>query len=157
VQEHIEDVVKFSSEIYKLGINPVVDPPDKVVEAIFKLAGRSKGPIPVRGTLNGADFVQTLVKYKGTWRLYVNGEMLKASGLSVGDTAQVALEFDPRERTVPVPPRFRTALDSDRRVAEAFAGLTPGRQKEILRYLGSLRSDEALDRNIERVLSQLRG
>ena len=146
----------FSSKIYKLGINPVLDPTEKVVEAIFGQAGRSKGPIPVFGTLNGAEFVQTLVKYKGKWRLYVNGEMLKASGLSVGDIAHVDLEYDPRERKVPVPPRFRTALDSDPNVAVAFEKLTPGRQKEILRYLGSLRSDSALERNIGRVLARLR-
>jgi hypothetical protein len=149
-------VVKFSAEIYKLGINPVVDPAKEILEGIFRQAGRSKGPIPVRGKLNGADFLQTLVKYKGKWRLYVNGEMLKTSGLSVGDIADFEIEFDPVERRAPVPPRFRGALDSDEGAAEAFDKLTPGRQKEILRYLGSLKSEEALARNIERVLSQLR-
>lgn len=149
-------MMKFSAEIYKLGINPVVDPPEKVVQAVFKQSGKLKGPIPVRGTINGADFVQTLVRYKGKWRLYVNGEMLKSSGLGVGDTAKIELDFDPRERTIPCPPKFRLVLDSDASVAKAFGKLTPGRQNEILRYLGSLKSDEALDRNIERVLAQLR-
>jgi len=150
------DVIKFSAKIYKLGVNPVVDPAEEVLAAIVEQAGRSKGPIPVRGTLNGAEFVQTLVRYRGKWRLYVNGEMLKASGLNVGDTAHFEIEFDPSERIVPVPPKFRAALDSDPRVAEAFDKLTPGRKKEILRYLGSLRSDAAVERNIERVLTQLR-
>jgi hypothetical protein len=60
---------KFSATIYKIGINPVVDPPDGVMTAIFAAAGRRKGPIPVRGRLNGAEFVQTLVRYRGAWRL----------------------------------------------------------------------------------------
>jgi hypothetical protein len=150
-----KDVVKFSAEIYKLGINPVVDPTEKALAAIFKQSGRSKGPIAVRGKLNGADFVQTLVKYKGNWRLYVNSEMLRAAGLNVGDTAHFQIEFDPIERTVAFPPKFRRALDSDPRAAEAFDSLPPGRKKEILRYLGSLKSDAAVERNIERVLSQL--
>ena len=149
-------MVKFSAKIYKLGINPVVDPAKEVLEGIFRQAGSSKGPIPVRGKLNGADFLQTLVKYEGKWRLYVNGEMLKASGLSVGDTGDFEIEFDPAERKVPVPPKFRVALDIDPRVAQAFDKLTPGRQKEILRYLNSMKSEEALERNIERVLDQLR-
>ena len=149
-------MLRFSATIEKLGINPVVDPPDDILAVIHEQAGKSKGPIPVRGTLNRSDFVQTLVKYKGKWRLYVNGKMLKASGLSVGDTADFEIEFDPMERKAPVPPRFRVALDSDQCAAEAFDKLTPGRQKEILRYLGSLKSDDALERNIERVLSQLR-
>ena len=149
-------MLRFSATIEKLGINPVVDPPDDILAVIHEQAGKSKGPIPVRGTLNRSDFVQTLVKYKGKWRLYVNGKMLKASGLSVGDTGDFEIEFDPAERKVPVPPKFRVALDIDPRVAQAFDKLTPGRQKEILRYLNSMKSEEALERNIERVLDQLR-
>jgi uncharacterized protein YdeI (YjbR/CyaY-like superfamily) len=96
------------------------------------------------------------VKYKGKWRLYANGDMMKASGVSVGDIVDVELEFDPEQRTVPIPPRFKTVLDSDKASADAFAALTPGRQKEILRYLGSLKTEASLDRNIQRVLTQLR-
>jgi hypothetical protein len=147
----------FSAKIFKIGINPVVDPPDKVLEFVFEQAGKSKGPIPVRGRLNGAEFIQTLVKYKGAWRLYINGEMLKASGLSVDDTANVEIEFDPRPREVPVPPKFAKALKDDKTANAEFDKLTPGRKKEILRYLGFLKSEDALDRNIDRVLKHLRG
>lgn len=158
---HPEDkkrrVQKFSAKIYKIGINPVVDPPEDVLAAIFAQALKSKGPIPVRGRLNGTDFIQTLVKYQGLWRLYVNGEMLKNSGLKVGDTADVEIEFDPRPREVPVHPKFAKALKSDKIANAEFDKLTPGRKKEILRYLGFLKSEEALDRNIDRVLKHLRG
>ena len=149
-------MVRFKASIGKLGINPVIDPPENVIAAIFEQAGRSSSPIPVHGTLDGAPFVQTLVKYKGKWRLYVNGEMIKASGANVGSVAAVELEYDPRERTVPVPERFKVVLDSDRLLASAFASLTPGRQKEILRYLGSLKTADSLERNIQRVVAQLR-
>ena len=94
-------MVKFTATIYKIGINPVVDPPDNVLNAIFGQARRSKGPIRVCGLINGAGFIQTLIKYQGAWRLYINGEMLKAAGLIVGDTANVELKFDPRPREVP--------------------------------------------------------
>ncbi len=150
-------MVTFTAKIGKLGINPVIDPPENVMAEIFEQAGRSRGPIPVHGTLDGAPFVQTLVKYKGKWRLYVNGEMIKASGAAVGSVAAVELEYDPKKRPVPVPERFKAFLDSDHRLASAFASLTPGRQKEILRYLGSLKTDDSLDRNIQRVVAQLRG
>ncbi|HLA94342.1 MAG TPA: hypothetical protein VK612_01380 [Pyrinomonadaceae bacterium] len=63
-------MAEFSQKIYKIGINPVVDPPNEILKAIFKQAGRSTGPIPIHGKLNGAEFTQTLVKYKGKWRLY---------------------------------------------------------------------------------------
>ncbi|MEI9935362.1 MAG: hypothetical protein WDM71_11065 [Ferruginibacter sp.] len=42
-------------------------------------AGKDKGHIPVKGKLDGHAFIQTLVKYSGKWRLYLNGPMRKAS------------------------------------------------------------------------------
>ncbi|MEQ1764261.1 MAG: DUF1905 domain-containing protein, partial [Pyrinomonadaceae bacterium] len=97
----------FSATIYTLGINPIVDTPEEVLNAIFAKAGRSKGPVPVCGTINGARFLQTLVKYQGAWRLYINGPMLKDSGLSVGDIAKIEIEFDPQPREEPMPPKLK--------------------------------------------------
>lgn len=148
---------QFSGKIYKIGINPVVDPPDEVLRAIFERASRSKGPIPVRGLLNGAEFIQTVVKYQGAWRLYINGIMLKDSGLKVGDTARVEIEFDPRPRDVPVPKEFAAELKKDDQAKAAFKELSPSRQKEILRYLGSLKTTGSLEKNIGRVLKHLKG
>lgn len=150
-------MVGFSQAIYKIGINPVVDPPDDVLASVFEQAGKSKGPIPVCGKLNGAEFIQTLVKYQGAWRLYINGEMLKASGLKVGDTAKVEIEYDPRPRDVPVPRQFSRALEKDKSARSAYAELSPSRQKEILRYLDSLKSADSLNKNIERIMRHLRG
>ena len=147
----------FAAEIYKIGVNPVVDPPDDILHAIFARAGRSRGAIPVRGTLNQTEFVQTLVKYGGKWRLYINGPMLRDSGLSVGDVADVAIEFDPRPRDVPMPPRLAAALRKDKPAKTAFDQLSPSRKKEIFKYLGSLKTRESIDKNIERVLSHLTG
>lgn len=146
----------FSQRISKVGINPVVDPPDGVLDAVFEQAGRSKGPIPVRGLINGAGFVQTLVKYAGRWRLYVNGEMLRASGLKVGDTATIEIEYDPRPRGVPMVEELRAALDGDERAKTAYDAHTPSRRTDILRYLASLKSEASIKRNIEKVLRQLR-
>ena len=146
---------KFSAEIYKIGINPVVDPPDGVLEPLFEAAGRSRGPIPVTGRLNGRDFIQTLVKYAGAWRLYVNGPMLKGTGLAVGDTAEIEIEFDPRPRSVPIPTRFSRALAGNAAAKKAFDELAPGRRNEILRYLASLKTRDALERNIDRLVRNL--
>lgn len=148
-------MVKLKSEIYKVGINPVIDPPHEVLELIFDQAGTSKGPIPVRGKLNGAEFVQTLVKFRGAWRLYTNGLMLKDSGLKVGDVARVYIEFDPRPRDVAVPPKLAERLRLDKKASAAFARLSPSRRKEILRYIGALKTAESIDRNVDRVISQL--
>lgn len=147
---------KFTAIIYKIGINPVVDPPNKVLLAIFKKAERSKGPIPVRGKLNGAEFIQTLVKFQGSWRLYINGPMLKDSGLAVGDTARIEIEFDSRSREVAMPKELVAALKNDEKAKAAFDDLSPSRRKEISKYIGGLKTAESVAKNIDRVIRHLR-
>jgi hypothetical protein len=147
----------FSARIAKLGINPYVGIPEEVLESITERAGKAKGPIPVRGTVNGKPFMQTLVKYQGAWRLYINGIMREAAGIDVGDPAHIRLEFDPTPRTDPIHPELVRALAKNKSARVAFEGLTPSRQKEILRYLNSMKTEESLERNIERVIKQLLG
>src|SRR5215203_1312287 len=145
------DVVnRFKQAIYKIGINPVVDPPDRVLTILFEEAGRAKGPLPVCGTINGAPFIQTLVKYRGAWRLYINGMMLKAGAVAVGDVAEIEIEFDPRPRTFDMPATLAAAFEQDAAVKEAFEQLTPSRRKEMLRYLDSLKTEAAIERNVQR-------
>jgi len=150
-------MVEFTFEIYRFGINPVVDPPDDVLASVFQQAGKSKGPIAVRGKLNGVDYVQTLVKYQGAWRLYINGQMLKDSGLKVGETATIEIEFDPRPRDVAMPAKLKAALQGDKVAKKAFGYLSPSRQKEIFRYINSLRTDESIARSIERIIRAMQG
>ncbi len=148
---------RFSGAIYKIGINPVIDPTDDVLDSIFAHVGRSKGPIPVRGKLNGADFIQTLVKFRGAWRLYINGPMMKDSKLKIGDIATIEIEFDPRPREVPMPAALDAALRKHPESRAAFNRLAPSRRKEIVRYIGSLKSADAIAKNVDRILRHLLG
>lgn len=148
-------MIDFTGHIHKIGINPVIDPPDDVLEYLFHQAERSKGPIAVRGSIEGVPFLQTLVKYAGLWRLYINGPMLRSAGVSVGTMARIKIEVDPTPRTVPMPEALRHALEKDPAKKLSFAALTRSRQEEIKRYLASLRSDAALRRSIDKVLHQL--
>lgn len=147
----------FTAEVLIIGINPYVGVPEDVLNALFEQAGKSKGPIPVRGTLNGKRFLQTLVKYQGAWRLYLNTPMRQESGIDVGDDATVEIEFDSEPRIVPINPKFAHALSKNREARAAFEKLAPSRQKEILRYLNSMKTEESLVRNIEKVIQYLLG
>ncbi len=155
----------FSATIFILNVNRYVRPPDKILSEIFKQAQKNKGPIPVRGKLNGAGFQQSLVRYQGDWRLYINGVMAKKSGLKysgsvtaiVGQKVKVAVEFDPKPPKYPMVPEFRKVLDKDKKAKFAYSQLTAGRQKEILRYFSFMKNKESLLKNIERVIKHLRG
>ena len=124
---------------------------------IFKHAKKRKGPIPVRGTINGAPYKQTLVKYLEFWRLYVNAPMLKNAGLKNGDVASVTIEFDPSNRTERPHRAFAAALLASAKATAAFYKLTPSHQKEINRYLNSSKTDVTRARNIKTVMMFLSG
>jgi hypothetical protein len=57
----------FQAKIEIIGVNPYILLPDNVLKSIFQKAGKDRGPIPVRGTVQGKSFKQTLVKYAGYW------------------------------------------------------------------------------------------
>ena len=149
--------MSFTAKILKIGINPYVGLPEDVLNTLFKQADKNKGPIPVRGTLNNKRFKQTLVKYQGAWRLYLNTPMRQDAGIDVGDDARVEIEFDPEPRIVPIHPKFVRALSRDKEAKAAFEQLAPSRKKEILRYLNSMKTEESLVRNVEKVIQYLLG
>jgi hypothetical protein len=146
--------MKFRARIYKVGINPCVKVPGKITKNMQPV----KGYIPIKGTIDGHMFTQTLVPVKNEpYRLFVNGPMLKASGKSVGQTAAFYIEQDitPPSEKHPMPEYLSKRLRQDK-LMTAFERLTPYRQKEIIRYLDYLKTEEARERNIGKVLAALR-
>ncbi len=150
-------MLSFESKIYIIGINPYVLLPVAVLKAIFRQAGKEKGTIPVKGTLDGHLYTQTLVRYSGKWRLYLNTPMRKRAGKDVGDTIKVTIEFDTADRTIPVHPGLAAALAQHPIALQCFEQLPLSRQKEIVRYIANLKSEEAISKNITRAVQFLQG
>ncbi|HVU16980.1 MAG TPA: DUF1905 domain-containing protein [Candidatus Didemnitutus sp.] len=150
-------VPSFSARIEIIGVNPFVHVPDDVLAALFARAKRDRGPIPVCGTIDGHSYRQTLVKYAGHWRFYVNGPMLKATQKKLGEVVTLTVRVDRADRTVPLIPKFAAALRRHAAARRAFAELSPHRQKEIARYLAALKTEESVKRNIVRAIRFLAG
>ena len=150
-------MTSFNDTIKIIGVNPYVVPPERVLNALFKECGRSAGPIPIRGMLNGHPYIQTLVKFQGMWRLYLNMPMRKAAGIDVGDTAEFTVEFDPRSRDVEMPKALELALRKNPKARAVFDSLSPSRQKEINRYIARLKDPEVVKKNIQRAIDFLEG
>jgi hypothetical protein len=145
----------FSAKIQIIGVNPYVLLPADILKYIFEKAGKDKGAIPVKLNIGKENFIQNLVKYSGKWRLYLNGPMRKAAGKDVGDIIEIKIEFDPKERTTPVHPKLRKVFAENKQAKKAFDELSPSRQKEILRYINNLKSEESVDKNIKRAIEHL--
>lgn len=147
----------FSASIQIIDINPYVLVPAAVQKQLFKDAGRNKGPIPVIMTINGFEFNQHLVKFRNRWRLYLNTPMRKAAGIDVGNTGVFTISFDAKERIMPVHPKLAAALKENKKAAKIFHALRPSLQKEILRYINQLKTEESVDINVMKAINFLLG
>jgi hypothetical protein len=147
----------FSAEIEIIGINPFVFVPDDILHNIFQQAGKDKGSIPINGTINGKPYKQTLVKYSGDWRLYINTTMLKNSPKRIGDMIEITIKFDPESREITPPDCFIKALTESEEAKIVFDGLPASRKLEIVRYLARLKTEEVLEKNITRAINFLLG
>ena len=142
----------FTAKIDIIGINPFVFVPEKILGKIFEQAGTNKGAIPVSGTINGLPYQQTLVRYSGHWRLYINTKMLKDSPKRIGETVAITIELDTADRSIKPNPKLVKALKKEPRAKKVFDSLPPSRQKEIVRYISFLKTEESIDRNIQRAI-----
>lgn len=143
----------FKATIYKTGINYAVDVPEKISSALEAV----RGYIKVKGTINGFAFRTTLVPVKnGQYRLFTNLIMLKGAGAWIGDAVKFVIEQDVEipEIDYPMPPALRKRL-KEKKLMGAFEALTPSRKKEILHYLGFIKTEETLLRNIDKLVARM--
>jgi hypothetical protein len=150
-------MIPFKAIIELIGINPFVYVPETVLEDLFRKSGKDKGPIPVKGTINGKAFQQTLVKYSGEWRLYINTKMLSRSPKRIGEEIEVTLEFDSTDRTIHPHPKLVKALKENPEANEVFVSLQPSLQNEIVRYIANLKTEESVERNVAKAIAFLLG
>lgn len=157
MKETINAIQTFSAEIKLIGINPFVYVPQGILNQLFKQSRKNKGYIPIYGTINDKPYRQTLVKYSGEWRLYINAKMLKDSPKRIGETIVVFVAFDNSDRNLKPHPRLEDALNKNKEAKNKFNQLNPSLQKEIVRYFLSLKTEKGIESNLKRVINFLLG
>lgn len=154
-------VLRLTARVEIVGVNPFVLVKGSQAAA---LQPRWRKPMPVVVVIEGPSVTSWRTNMMptggGDFRLYLHGEMRKASGTTVGDMVTVVVGFDDEYRNGPlgpVPEWFRAALDGDAHADASWRELTPSRQKEIVRYFSNLKSEEAKRRNLARMMRILGG
>lgn len=147
----------FKAHLKIIGVNPYVDVPPDILHSIFTHSGRDKGPIPVSGTVNDVPYTQTLVRYAGQWRLYINLKMLPNSPKRIGEELSISIDYDPKDRTLSLHPSLAAALHANSAAQHVFQSLSPSRQHEINRYICNLKSEAKVHENVERAVNFLLG
>ncbi|REJ75270.1 MAG: DUF1905 domain-containing protein [Acidobacteria bacterium] len=102
-------------------------------------------------------FRTSVVRRKGEAWLFVDKWMRKAAGSVSGDYVRIQIEFDDGDREITVPDPLKLLLKSETGLRQRWRDLSPSRKKEILTYLNMLKSDAALNKNIEQLAQDLKG
>lgn len=148
---------RFKAILEIIGINPFVFVPAEILEAVFRDAGADKGPIPIYGKVNDKEYTQTLVRYQGEWRMYINTTMLKNSPKRIGEELEISITYDPADRSIKPHPKLLEALKNDKEANTAFEKASASLRNEIIRYISQLKSEESIDRNVHRAIGFLKG
>jgi hypothetical protein len=148
---------EFKAELQIIGVNPFVFVPDEIFAEVLLQANKVKGAIPIRGTINGSPYLQTLVRFKGYWRLYVNLKMLKNSPSRIGEMVEISIEFDPDERKIEPHPALIKALKENEPALAVFKSLRPSLRHEIVRYIANLKTEDSVHKNIVKAIDFLLG
>jgi uncharacterized protein YdeI (YjbR/CyaY-like superfamily) len=83
--------------------------------------------------------------------------MMKGGGVEVGDEARFSIGQDetPSKDAIAMPAELAKRLKREK-LMEVFEQQTPSRKKEVYRYLLQLKTEESLQRNIDKVVLNLR-
>ena len=147
----------FTAKLDIIGINPFVYIPDEILKEIFETSGRNKSPIPVKGTVNGKEYTQNLMKYLGDWRLYINMMMLKDSPKRIGEKIEILIEYDSSDRAISIHPQLDKAIKENPVAQKNFEELIPSRKSELIKYINNLKTEESIQRNVEKIIRHLHG
>lgn len=145
-------MTKFRARIepVKGGGHYVIVPEDVAEKA--KLAYRAR----VRGTLAGAPYRSSLMKYSGRYHLGVHKATLAAAGVKAGDTVAIAIELD--GEPLPgdtLPPELVAAFRKDGRARAAWDKLAPSHRREHVKAIEEAKRAETRKTRIERTLKML--
>jgi hypothetical protein len=125
--------------------------PDEVVEAL----AAGKRP-PVRVTINGYTYRNTIAVMGGAYMVGVSAEHRAGAGIAGGDEIDVDIELDREPRVVAVPADFAEALDRDPEARRFCDGLSYSlRQWHVLSIEGA-KTAETRQRRIEKSVAMLR-
>lgn len=125
--------------------------PPEVVESL----GAGKRP-PVRVTINGYTYRNTVAVMGGVYMVGVSAEHRKGAGVAGGDEIEVEIELDTEPRVVVVPPDFQAALDQDTDAQRFFTGLSYSNQRRHVLAIEEAKTAETRQRRIDKTISQLR-
>lgn len=143
--------VRFRATVEQSGKTACgIQVPPEIVAAL----GTSKRP-PVRVTLNGYSYPNTLAVMGGVFMLSVSAEVRAAAGVAAGDKVDVTLALDTAPRVLAVPADFAAALKKDAAAQKFFDSLSYSNRRRFVDAINQAKTDETRQRRIAKSVSDL--
>ena len=125
--------------------------PPEIVEAL----GKGKRP-PVKITINGFTYRNTVAVIDGDFMVGVSAENRAGAGVAGGDEVDVDIELDTEPRVVTLPLDFAAALDAEPDARITFESLSPSNKGWHVLQVEGAKTDETRQRRIEKQVDALR-
>jgi hypothetical protein len=128
-----------------------------VVPARLAAAAGLRYGARVRGTVNGAAYRSSLMKYSGVFHLGVPKASLAAAGVASGARVAITIELDDQPLpTDVVPPDLEKAIAARAATRAAWARLSPAHRREHVKRVIEAKKPETRARRISAVVAALR-
>src|SRR5277367_7151835 len=152
IRQMSEKLHVFAGRIYRVGIIRFVDVP----AAVSKELARDVMNLPVRGTVERVPVRTTLVsRGKGCHRMAIHGDIRKKLRVDTGAVLEIAIELDEDSREPVLPPSLVITLRQSPHAQAVFKTMTTALRRQIVRNITSVKSQEALERRVLKVVTRL--
>lgn len=124
--------------------------PPEVVAAL----GKGKRP-PVRVTINGYTYRNTVAVYGDVFLIGVAMEHRAKAGVEAGDVIDVTLELDTDPREVVMPDDLAAALAAEPAAQARFDGLSNSNRRAVADLVSSAKNPDTRQRRIDKAVASL--
>ena len=126
----------------------------QVPEEVVTKLGQGKRP-PVKVTINGYTYRNTIAVMNGMFLLSVSAEVREKASVKSGDNIAVELELDTEPREVDLPADFKATLQRNAKAKTFFETLSNSNKKRFIIPIEQAKTTETRNRRIEKALSLL--
>jgi hypothetical protein len=143
------ETLRFRAKIGKTWVQYTVDVPERVSRAL------GAGKIPVVFTMDSSTPRKTTMvpRAGGGHRLHVHGDSRREVGARPGDQVTIVLWRDREPAGTPPPPDLADAL-REMDALEAFRGMGPATQRELVAYVEKAKREETRRKYVARVVER---
>ena len=142
--------MKFTTTIQGSGNKTGIEVPEEVVTAL----GAGRRP-PVVVTMNGASYRSSIAVMGGRNMVGVSAANRQLTGVSAGDTVEVAMELDTQPRIIEVPEDLAAALESEPQAKAFYEALNYSSQRRYVEPITDARTAETRTRRVAKTVADL--